>query len=222
MISNAVTWLRSTMLLAAVAAAPAQAAIYTGVWDPAFGAPFTNLGWRGSATFTVPGACTAPRDEEEEPLAVCAAATVSNARVFFYDIRNAARTTIATLTFADGTLPVSAISPPGGPLSAIATNLSPFLNPVAEDPTFDLSPFAIGPNTAFALQFTLSGGPQLHYRSPLCTTQTSCNPTGTNDATTFPVQFAITLNSVPAPATPWLAGTALLGLLALRRRSAVL
>jgi hypothetical protein len=38
-------------------ASPAQAAVYTGAWDPAFGSSFPDLGWRGEATFFVPDAC---------------------------------------------------------------------------------------------------------------------------------------------------------------------
>ena len=33
----------------------AQAAIYTGNWDPAFGSFFPDLGWKATATFDVPG-----------------------------------------------------------------------------------------------------------------------------------------------------------------------
>lgn len=38
---------------------PAQAIIYTGSWDPAFGPDFPDLGWRGEASFFVPDACLA-------------------------------------------------------------------------------------------------------------------------------------------------------------------
>ena len=38
-------------------AAPAQAAVFQGDWDPAFGSAFPDLGWRGEATFFVPDAC---------------------------------------------------------------------------------------------------------------------------------------------------------------------
>jgi hypothetical protein len=37
--------------------APAQAATYTGSWDPAFGPSFPDLGWKGTATFYIPDAC---------------------------------------------------------------------------------------------------------------------------------------------------------------------
>jgi len=36
---------------------PAQAIVYTGAWDPAFGSAFPDLGWRGEANFFVPDAC---------------------------------------------------------------------------------------------------------------------------------------------------------------------
>jgi hypothetical protein len=44
-------------VLLGMAGAPAQAAQYVGAWDPAFGAIFPQLGWRGEATFFVPDAC---------------------------------------------------------------------------------------------------------------------------------------------------------------------
>src|SRR4029453_15640182 len=37
----------------------AQAALYTGKWDPAYGAIFPNLGWEASAVFDVPAPCLA-------------------------------------------------------------------------------------------------------------------------------------------------------------------
>lgn len=39
------------------AAGPAEAAVYSGRWDPAFGGIFGDLGWKGSAHFEVPTAC---------------------------------------------------------------------------------------------------------------------------------------------------------------------
>jgi hypothetical protein len=41
------------------AALPAQAAVYTGNWDPAFGAAYSQLGWKGEASFYIPDACLA-------------------------------------------------------------------------------------------------------------------------------------------------------------------
>lgn len=45
------------LALATTLGAPAHAAQYVGQWDPAFGAIFPQLGWRGEATFFVPDAC---------------------------------------------------------------------------------------------------------------------------------------------------------------------
>lgn len=39
------------------AAESARAAIYRGSWDPKYGEPFPDLGWKGTATFYVPDAC---------------------------------------------------------------------------------------------------------------------------------------------------------------------
>lgn len=38
---------------------PAQAAVYNGSWDPAYGAPFPNLYWKVEGTFFIPDACLA-------------------------------------------------------------------------------------------------------------------------------------------------------------------
>ena len=45
--------------LAAAAAGPAQAVYVVGNWDPDYGTPFGNLGWRGTITIEVPSACLA-------------------------------------------------------------------------------------------------------------------------------------------------------------------
>ena len=55
---------RAAAVSAAVAsmfaiAPPANAAIWSGAWDPAFGSAFPDLGWRGEATFFLPDACLA-------------------------------------------------------------------------------------------------------------------------------------------------------------------
>ena len=44
---------------AAMSGGAAQAAIYTGNWDPAYGASFEGLGWKGTASFFIPDACLA-------------------------------------------------------------------------------------------------------------------------------------------------------------------
>lgn len=46
-------------IAALMLAGTAQAAVYTGAWDPAFGDDFPDLGWRGEASFYIPDACLA-------------------------------------------------------------------------------------------------------------------------------------------------------------------
>ena len=51
--------LRRALALATLglAAQTAQASYVVGVWDPTYGPPFTDLGWRGTVTVDVPAAC---------------------------------------------------------------------------------------------------------------------------------------------------------------------
>jgi hypothetical protein len=51
----------ATLLVAVglACSAPAQAIVFVGAWDPAFGSAFPELGWRGEAKFFVPDACLA-------------------------------------------------------------------------------------------------------------------------------------------------------------------
>jgi hypothetical protein len=52
---------RATLFVAAgiACAAPSQAVVWSGAWDPAFGSAFPELGWRGEAKFFAPDACLA-------------------------------------------------------------------------------------------------------------------------------------------------------------------
>ena len=83
--------LRSPLLALAGAAAlslsaPAQAAIYTGTFDPAFGGNFSGLGWRGGVTFEVADACVALGTANSFDNAECqSAVTVLSAIVELYE-----------------------------------------------------------------------------------------------------------------------------------------
>ncbi len=46
-------------IAALTCATSANAIVYRGAWDPAFGAAFPDLGWNGVASFYVPDACLA-------------------------------------------------------------------------------------------------------------------------------------------------------------------
>lgn len=60
MLTDIVKRLRSALVgMAAVVAfaGQAQAAVFVGDWDPAFGPAFPQLGWKGSARFEIPDLC---------------------------------------------------------------------------------------------------------------------------------------------------------------------
>ena len=87
----------SSLLLAAAAAfgsaGPAQAAVYTGTYDPAYGGIFPQLGWRASALFNVPDACLAIGNGSNLPVSgACSGFDVLSAEVSFYNVANPATT----------------------------------------------------------------------------------------------------------------------------------
>ena len=69
--------LAGTALLGA--AGSAQAAVYTGVWDPAYGAAFPGMGWTASGVFNVPDACVA------DPDAASCGFSITSMKLNFYD-----------------------------------------------------------------------------------------------------------------------------------------
>lgn len=196
--------------LGLAAALPAQAAVYTGIWDPAYGAPFTNLGWRGDSTYFVPDGCELAGTGLVDNAAACdGQAIVTQARVEFYDINDSQTSTLATLIFDPQSMVIGQLSYIGGVLSALETSSSAFTTPVGS-----LLDFGVEPGTMFSLRFTLADGPRLDWLS--CPDNQDCSR-GTNDATNFPARF--TIQQVPEPGSLALAALAL-GVAGLARRRA--
>ena len=202
---------RVSLLIAAMACwvGPAQAAVYTGVWDPAFGAPFTNLGWRGSAQFEVPSGCEPAGTADISNAADCGGlAVVTQATVELYDIRAAGTPTLATLSLDETTLLIGTLRYLNGALTELTTS------PSAQVGTsVDLSEFLVQPGTLFSLDFTLAG-PRLGWVACRDLAKTSCDR-GFNDGVNFPPTFVIT--RVPEPATLALVALALAALVWARR-----
>jgi len=79
----------------------AHAAVYTGNWDPAFGAAYSGLGWKGEATFVIPDACLALGPGVYGNGSSCSnfGMQLVNASVSFYDINDLSQTTQETVYF---------------------------------------------------------------------------------------------------------------------------
>ena len=83
--------LSRTLALATLAVAglgSAQATYVVGEWDPAYGAPFTNLGWRGTTTLAVDGSCLLAPGTVINNGFSCPLMTVVSATVELYDLTN--------------------------------------------------------------------------------------------------------------------------------------
>ncbi len=101
------TRLKNSLASGAVAAAallgavsPAQAVVYVGNWDPAFGGIFPNLGWKGTATFSLPTACDGLSGTFLNSAPGCGGGAISilSASVDFYNVA-APSITLQTLNF---------------------------------------------------------------------------------------------------------------------------
>ncbi|MBT9486065.1 MAG: PEP-CTERM sorting domain-containing protein [Rubrivivax sp.] len=147
--------LRLGQALRAVAAAlalgglaSAQAAVYTGQWDPLYGAPFNagspDLGWKGSAEFVVPDSCLT---NGTVTIAACPGLAVSSAQVVFYE--DVGNTEIATLNFVGSGINLFEVNLAGGDLVWVESQYS-----LPESPT---NPFQNIDDYAFYLQFREEG-----------------------------------------------------------------
>ncbi len=126
----------------------ARADLVTGVWDPAYGGVFPNLGWRGSAVFSIPGNCLAQPDGNVANLAPCSngAMTVLSAQVQFYLTTDPLQTTIETLNFSGASMAVNSIDIASHALEGLDSGYSGFIaSSVAEAGRF------------FSLNFDLDG-----------------------------------------------------------------
>jgi len=194
--------------------ASADAAVYTGVWDPPYGSPWTNLGWNGTAVFNVPSFCNpAPGSGlvTINNLSDCdGAASVQSASVGLYDLVPPSTSAATapppgnTLTFNPSSLTISRMRFLDGVLIGLETTESD-----GEDDDVVTSP---GDIVTFFLQFVLDysdevpalangpspsvydnySGPLLFFSAGIC----ECDGVNSSD---FPPTFTITRTDVPEP-----------------------
>jgi hypothetical protein len=222
-----VTRFKSIVASAAVATAAlfgatgaAQAAVYTGSWDPTYGGIFPDLGWKASATFDVPVGCLATDGAN----LACPGLTFQSVSVDFYnagiDPNPDTSPILATYTLSN-TVIVNGITVSGHVLTGIDTGFFQAFTPTGASAL-------IAGNGDYAFSLVLFGGTQaqLIYAKPAGTSPTCANPFTPVEGASCGVSAVAAVGTitpaVPEPGTYALmmAGLGVLGFLARRRRAA--
>ncbi len=235
------SWLRGLTLLLTVCASSAQAAVFSGVWDPKFGAPFVtdlpfgatnNLGWRGTATWDIPDTCLPGGTATVNNAVDCAGgAIVTSAQVEFYNFDlGLDPPTVATLNFNPATMSISDMGFVGGQLAHLTTTSSNFVNPPE-----NLWQFGVAWDVEFSLFFTFNevgfadgphlGWRQCHYDRTYATHYDEggsyCNSGFSNPNNDPDLVPTLHITRVPEPGTLALALFGVLGLASRRVRAAI-
>lgn len=201
----------------------AQAGLYTGKWDPAFGAAFPDLGWRGEATFFVPDACLANEGFVFNS-GSCSGMALVNAEVEFYKLSAPGDAAFQeTLLFSAPSTLVIGMTISDGMLAGVLGTFGYYV-----DSTL---PLAGGPNTEFNLSFLndialldfKTWGPCPHFLSLAYSSDSCVIKRGFSDLNPPGGAPFITFTAVPEPSSGALIALALVSLVLLtRRRSAAI
>ena len=215
--SSAIRSLCTAVFVCAVGGA-AQAASYIGSWDPAYGASFPGLGWRGQATVFVPTICNpVGSGDVDNALACGGGAVIQSAFVELYQLATPL-VTQETINFAPNTISITTLRFVNGLLTGLDATESAFVKSSTVDvPGGPFAGSAVDFALAFDLSFPLAQGFQGN--GPLNATNGQTEPRlywqvsgcgdcggGANDPT---IPLTLTFVPVPEPGTLALVAAAL-------------
>jgi hypothetical protein len=223
---------RGAMAAAALFAAvsPAQAIVYVGNWDPAFGSIFTNLGWRGTTEVVLPDVCNGLTgsfaNASSNPCGSFGFST-QNAKVEFYSLADPLKATVETLNFGSVGF-VSSVSlntPPGnGSPTALTGVTTGYSTRLAASSAPARDPLNLDSSFFFYLKFD-GGVASMAYSNQNipsidCTANFTPAYCGVSDPNNRPVVRFSQVGAIPEPETYalMLAGLGALGF-AVRRRN---
>ncbi len=197
--------LGAALVTALAFAVPAHATFVQGSWDPPYGPPFTDLGWRGTATIFVPPACLTLSGTVLNDGVACPLMNIVDATVEFYSLGDPSLATVETLDFT-AAVDVDAIVVGGGLVQGFALASTGSVLSTSPLGITDTEP----PEQAyFSLTLYLEPGPVT--RARLDWYENNGNPTGGTSSINPIVTIRQFEEPIPVP-LPGTAGLALLGL----------
>ena len=210
----------ATLALAAglLASVPAQATVYRGTYDPSYGAPFPDLGWKATATFDVPTSCLSQPNGGYTVSGNCAGFSVLSAEIDFYNSTidpNPQTSPVLESFMLNTSVFVNGVTIAGGQLAGVDTGYFSFFVPVGGS-------LSIAGNGADSFSLILFGNSaQLVYANPVPTSPICASiPVPHTNCGFSEVAPEGVFAPVPEPETYalMLAGLGVLGLVARRRR----